>query len=80
VNAQEEDSWTALHIAACSGHHRVVGVLLERGADPHARNNKDKTPFQEALDNHSEYCDTTQVRRLLSERTGEVMEDAGMRD
>jgi len=57
-----------------------VKVLLKRGADPHARNHEDKTPFQVALDNHSEYCDTTQIRRLLSERTGEGMEDAGMGD
>jgi ankyrin repeat protein len=82
VNTQEKDRWTALHLAAEWGYHRVVEVLLERGADPHARNDDDNTPFQVALDSHSKHrCrDTTQVRRLLSERTGEVMEDVGMRD
>jgi ankyrin repeat protein len=79
VNAQEGDRWTALHLAAQRGHHRVVEVLLERGADPHARTNEGKTPFQVALGNRYGY-DTTQVRRLLSERTGERMEDVGMRD
>jgi len=78
VSAQEKDRWTALHWAAECGCLRTVEVLLERGADPHARTNEDKTPFQVALANG--YGDTRQVRRLLSERTGEGTKDVGMRD
>jgi ankyrin repeat protein len=78
VNAHAEDGWTALHFAAEWGCLRVVEVLLERGADPHARTNADETAIQVALG--SRVRDTTQVRRLLSERTGEGMDDVRMRD
>jgi ankyrin repeat protein len=76
VNAQMDDRWTPLHLATKWDHPRVVEVLLERGADLHARTNEDKTPFQVALSRP--YRSTTQVRRLLSESTGEGMEDVGM--
>uniref|UniRef100_A0A2S2PZN6 Ankyrin-3 n=1 Tax=Sipha flava TaxID=143950 RepID=A0A2S2PZN6_9HEMI len=33
-----------VHVAAQSGHQRIVGLLLHRGADPDARNANRKTP------------------------------------
>jgi len=39
---------TALHEAALAGHADIVGVLLEAGADPHARDGAGRTPWLEA--------------------------------
>jgi ankyrin repeat protein len=38
VNAEDMDESTPLHCAAWKGHTEVVAVLLEFGADVHARN------------------------------------------
>jgi ankyrin repeat protein len=70
VNAQKEDRWTALHLAAFNGHVQVVEVLLKRGADPHARTRKGETSFQLAS---SLGLDRTQIMLLLSGHTGEKM-------
>jgi len=70
VNSQKEDRWTALHLAAFCGYVQVVEVLLKRGADPHARTGEGKIPFQLAS---STRPNSTQIRRLLSECTGEKM-------
>jgi Arf-GAP/coiled-coil/ANK repeat/PH domain-containing protein len=78
VDTQMDDGQTALHRAAYMGRPKAVELLLDRGADPHARTTEGKSPFQVALE--SKYWDTTQVRRLLSERTGEKMEVVEMRD
>ena len=34
-----KDDWTALHHGAIDGHKDVVGLLLEAGADIHAKDN-----------------------------------------
>jgi len=70
VNAQWGDRWTALHQAAFYGHVQVVEVLLKRRADPHARTREGESPFQSASPLRP---NSTQIRRLLSEHTGEKM-------
>jgi len=50
-----------------------VDFLLKRGADPHARTDQGKTPFQLASGK-----DYLQTMRLLSEWTGECEEDLEM--
>ncbi len=37
VNDEDEDSNTALHLAALAGHNKVVMALIENGADIEAR-------------------------------------------
>jgi len=37
INDEDEDSNTALHLAALAGHNKVVYTLLEAGADIEAR-------------------------------------------
>lgn len=48
VNVADSDGHTALHIAV-QRHPRVVGVLLEHGADPTAANGLGATPLQLAM-------------------------------
>jgi ankyrin repeat protein len=78
VNAKTGDRSTALHLAALYGYHQVEEALLEHGTNPQAPTDKGEAPFQVALG--SQCVETTQVRRQLSEYTGEGMEDVGMRD
>ena len=49
--AYSADGWTALHLAAYFGHAAAVRLLLERGADVHARSANDtaNTPLHAAL-------------------------------
>ena len=44
----EHDEWTPLHKAAEKGSLPVVAMLLEAGADPHARTLPDKT-FEDGI-------------------------------
>jgi serine/threonine-protein phosphatase 6 regulatory ankyrin repeat subunit B len=39
---------TPLHMAASAGHDDVIRILLQAGADPHARNRKSQTPYDVA--------------------------------
>ena len=45
---QNEDKWTALHEACCSGLAEVLSLLLARGADVHARCADGATPLHKA--------------------------------
>ena len=82
ANVQKKDGWTALHLAAPRGHLRVVETLLEHGADPHAQTNDGKTPFQLAKNPCSRVSEHTQmeIMQLLSEHTGEGIEDLEIYD
>ena len=68
--------WTALHTAAFAGHAPVVRLLLEHGADPHAREAGDNTtPLHWA----AARSDLATVRALLdagaeAQATGDVHE------
>ena len=73
MNAQNKHRWTVLHHAAFNRRTRIVDLLLKRGADPRARTDQGKTPFQLASERN--YPDVT-VTRLLSEWTGEYVEDS----
>lgn len=45
MNARGLDDDTPLHDAALNGHIRLVKLLVERGADIHAKNRRGKTPL-----------------------------------
>ena len=40
MNAKDEDSWTPLHSAVAGGHKDVVELLIAKGADVNAKNDK----------------------------------------
>jgi ankyrin repeat protein len=53
-NAQRKDGMTALHTAAYRGHLRLIGFLVERGADSAIRSHRggfhsDQTPYDTAV-------------------------------
>ena len=43
--------WTPLHEACNRGHFKIVKVLLEAGADVHAKGLEDDTPLHDAASN-----------------------------
>ena len=43
VNAKSTTGMTALMIAAAHNNPPMIGLLIESGADPHAKNNQDQT-------------------------------------
>jgi ankyrin repeat protein len=73
VDVRDKEGWTPLHKAAWNLNLKVVVVLLDRGADPHAVTKKGETPFQlaNAPIGRESKKDQSQIMQLLSERTGE---------
>ena len=51
LNDEDEDSNTALHMAARAGHLGVVELLIKSGADKEARNCDQQTPLDFAAEN-----------------------------
>ena len=51
INLQENTGWTALHFAAEKGYMSICQMLLEYWADPHIKNNDEKTAADIAMDN-----------------------------
>jgi ankyrin repeat protein len=51
IKARNNFEWTALHIAAGSGHKAVVQLLLEKGVNTEAKTDSGKTARVLALDN-----------------------------
>ena len=73
VDVRDKEGWTPLHKAAFDLNLKVVVVLLDRGADPHAQTNKGEAPFQlaNASPEWTSKEDQPQIIQLLSERIGE---------
>ena len=73
LDVRDKRGWTPLHKAAFYLNLQVLVVLLDRGADPHAKTNKGETLIQLA-NTPSEWRSTkdhAQIIRLLSWRMGE---------
>lgn len=53
LNVQDEDGWTALHLATQRGHTAQVCFLLKHHADQHLGNNAGKVPLEIAETNEN---------------------------
>lgn len=49
VSAEDNDGMTPLHIACQSGHTKIAGLLLDRGADIDHMNTEGSTPLNIAI-------------------------------
>jgi len=63
VNEADYDGRTAIHLAACEGHVKIVEFLLHCGADINAVDNFGGTALQDAVRHHH-----SQVQSLLREK------------
>lgn len=64
VDDRREAGATALHYAAKAGFLQTIQVLLDHGADPAARDNRGRTPY-DWLDQSAPSVDRNAVRNLL---------------
>lgn len=55
VNVKGLDNDTPLHDAASNGHLKLIKLLVERGADIHAKNSKGKAPLDIAAPSVTPY-------------------------
>jgi ankyrin repeat protein len=63
-----------MHLSAGNGYPEIVGLLLERGADIHAMNDRGETPYQVSLrSGYREIADL--LRKNGAGRLGERFED-----
>ena len=62
MHRQNEDGWTALHEACCSGVAEAIQSLLSRGADVNARCKDSSTPLHKAARCGSKYIVTALLR------------------
>ena len=49
VSAEDSDGMTPLHNACQSGHTKIAGLLLDRGADIDHKNDEGSTPLNIAI-------------------------------
>ena len=56
IDARDKDNFTPLLVSAMEGHTQIVQLLLEKGANLHARDIKDRTAIYMAAE---ENCQET---------------------
>jgi hypothetical protein len=75
VNAKTNDGWTALMMAAVNGHIFAVDILLSKGADVNARDNKGMTAQGYASCNKMYPSENNVYRKII-----ELLEEAGAKE
>ncbi|CAJ0892781.1 3862_t:CDS:10, partial [Entrophospora sp. SA101] len=82
VNQRDSRGNMAFHLAARSGHHDMVVVLLQLGADVNARGENDWTPLHEAISQkHLNICSmlvTAGANVNLTNGKGQTIKDLGI--
>jgi ankyrin repeat protein len=76
LNAQRNDLWTPLHLAAYNGNLAVARILLDHGADVNLRNDDDQAPLHllSGQETFQDEKDVSDIARLLLERGANVNE------
>ena len=67
MNAKDGWEWTPLHIAANKSHKETIELLIAKGADVNALNNKSDTPLNLAVPDSP--FDSTETTDLLRKST-----------
>ena len=62
--------WTPLHIAASKSHKEIIELLIAKGADVNALNNKGDTPLDLAMPDSP--FDSTELADLLRKHGGKT--------
>ena len=65
--------WTPLHIAASKSHKEIIELLIAKGADVNALNNKGDTPLDLAMPDRP--FDSTELADLLRKHGGKTGEE-----
>lgn len=66
TTATPSNTWTLLHAAAAFGHLDTVRLLLQKGADVHAKNDLAETPLALAVKYGSPHSDPEVVKTIVS--------------
>jgi hypothetical protein len=76
VNAQRNDLWTPLHLAAYNGNLTVARILLDHGADVNLRNDDGQVPLHllSLRETSQDEEGASDIARLLLERGANVNE------
>ena len=73
MNAKDGWEWTPLHIAANKSHKETIELLIAKGADVNALNNKSDTPLNLAVPDSP--FDSTETTDLLRKHGGKTAKE-----
>src|SRR6185436_6440011 len=65
INAKDDTGATPLHLAAVWGDPKIIAALLDRNADPQAKNSSHQTPL-ESIRSLNDTPPVHQIRELLA--------------
>ena len=75
VNAKDSNSNSPLHVACSNGNDKIIEYLLEKGADPDAKDNKTLTPDKCLSRARIHPNIDEKIRRMFNKRKFQIQKD-----